>query len=122
MADADALILFTTAVFGGEVVKDNRDADGTVQHARIRVGDSILMLNQATTEFPANVSQMHVFVETVEGVYSAALRAGARSVMAPNVRPHGDRMAGVVDPCGNLWWIAQQLTGEQMRGTPTRTT
>ncbi|MEM9604068.1 MAG: VOC family protein [Pseudomonadota bacterium] len=119
VTDADALIAFTVTVFDGEVVKEDRYADGTVQHARVRIGDSILMLNQATAAFSANVSQMHLFVETVEGVYTAALRAGAVSVMAPNIRPHGDLMAGVVDPCGNLWWIAQPRTGEPDRDTPT---
>lgn len=32
--------------------------------------------------------------------------AGAVSLMAPKDRPHGDRMAGVRDPCGNIWWVA----------------
>lgn len=106
VVDADRLIAFVTAAFGGVVVKDDRDENGQVEHARLQIGDSIIMLNQAGPEYQANVSQMHLYVEDVETVYSKALEAGAVVAMGPNVRPHGDRMAGVADPCGNLWWIA----------------
>ena len=49
---------------------------------------------------------MHLYVDDVEIVFSKALSAGAVSIMEPNERPHGDRMAGVKDPCENIWWIA----------------
>ncbi len=104
--DADALITFVTGVFEGTVLAENRYEDGRVQHARIRIGDSVMMLNQASSDYVANVSQTHVIVADVEATYAAALHAGATSVMAPNLRPHGAWMAGVTDPCDNIWWIA----------------
>ena len=64
------------------------------------------MLNETTEAYPVNVSQMHLYVEDVDITFSKALRAGALALMEPNTRPHGDRMAGVKDPCGNIWWIA----------------
>ena len=54
----------------------------------------------------ATVSQMHLYVDDVDATYHLALREGATSLMAPMRRPHGDQMAGFVDPTGNFWWVA----------------
>ncbi len=104
--NADRLIAFACVVFDAVVVKENRYDDGTVQHVRLRIGKSLLMLNEATDTFPVNVSQMHLRVNDAEAVYAHALREGAVSLMEPNDRPHGERMAGIKDPCDNVWWIA----------------
>jgi len=106
--DADLLLTFLTAAFDATLVKENRDKNGRVQHARMRIGNSLIMLNEATDEYPPNVSQMHLYVADADDAHMTALRLGATSLMAPNDRPHGDRMAGVKDPCGNVWWLASQ--------------
>jgi len=107
VSDADQLLEFLVEAFDGTIVVANRDPNGSIQHARIRIGDSIIMLNESNEQYPVNVSQMHLYVDDVEIVFSKALSAGAISIMEPNVRPHGDHMAGVKDPCGNIWWIAK---------------
>ena len=104
--NADVLIEFLVSVFGGHLIKENRYDNGSIQHARVCIGNSIIMLNQSTNDYPANVSQIHLYVNDVEDSYKAALQKGASSLMAPNKRPHGDKMAGIKDPCGNIWWIA----------------
>ena len=106
VSDADQLLEFLVEAFGGAIVATNRYPTGRIQHARVRVGDSVIMLNESNEEYPVNVSQMHLYVDNVEIVFSQALSAGAISIMEPSERPHGDRMAGVKDPCGNIWWIA----------------
>ena len=111
--NADKLIEFAVAVFGARVLKVERYNDGRVQHARLELNESLMMLNQATSEFAATVSQMHLYVHDVEAIYEQALNAGATSTMKPMIRPHGDRMAGFIDPERNVWWIAsaQQTEG-----------
>ena len=104
--DADSLIDFLVAAFDATVIKDNRYSNNTVQHARLRIGDSILMMNESTDAYPANVSQIHLYVEDIDTAFAKAIEAGASVLMEPNTRPHGDRMAGVNDPHGNVWWIA----------------
>ncbi len=104
--DADRLIEFLSTAFDAAVIKENRYENGKIQHARMCIGDSLLMLNECSEAFPANVSQMHLYVDDADATYITALDAGATSLMAPNDRPHGDRMAGIEDPCGNIWWIA----------------
>ena len=59
--------------------------------------------------YPANISQMHIYVDDADSTYQNALHLGASSLMEPNLRPHGDRMAGITDPCGNIWWIASRV-------------
>ncbi len=104
--DADRLIEFMTSAFKASVIRENRYEDQRIQHARVLIGDSIIMLNQSSDTYPVNVSQMHLYVPDADATYMAALHSGAVSLMEPNDRPHGDRMAGIKDPCGNIWWIA----------------
>jgi len=106
VSDADQLLEFLVNAFSGSIVVRNRYPTGRIQHARVRIGDSVLMLNESNEQYPVNMSQMHIYVDDVEVTLSKALSAGAVSIMRPNERPHGDRMAGVKDPCGKVWWIA----------------
>ena len=106
VTDAGGLIRFAVAVFGARILKDSRYPDGRLQHARLHIEDSLIMLNQATEAFAPTVSQMHLYVDDVDATYALALRHGAVSLMAPMLRPHGERMAGFSDPTGNIWWVA----------------
>ncbi len=106
VADADRLISFLIAALDGQVIKEDRYGSGRIQHARVRIGDSVLMCNEAGPDYEANRSQMHLYVDDVEAVFATALTEGATPIMEPNLRPHGDRMAGFRDPCDNVWWIA----------------
>lgn len=104
--DADRFMNFLVAAFGATLVKESRYDDNGIQHARLLIGNSLIMLNESTDEYPANVSQMHIYVEDADKAHQLALQLGATTLMEPNDRPHGDRMAGIKDPCGNIWWVA----------------
>jgi len=104
--DAERLISFLPAALGGQVIKEDRNEDGRVQHARVRIGDSVIMINEAGSDYAANRSQMYLYVPDVDAAYRVALSEGATALMEPNLRPFGDRVAGFQDPCGNTWWIA----------------
>ncbi|MBO9478264.1 VOC family protein [Shimia sp. R11_0] len=106
--DADGFITFLRDLFDAELIKETRYGDGTVQHARLRIGTSVLMLNQATPDSPANISQMHIQVSDAAEAHAKALELGAISLMPPNLRPHGEHMAGIADPFGNIWWLASR--------------
>lgn len=106
VTNADRLMNFLVAAFGATIVRQNRYEDNNVQHARLLIGNSLIMLNEGTDEYAANTSQMHIYVEDADEAYRLALQLGAVTLMEPNDRPHGDRMAGIEDPCGNIWWIA----------------
>ncbi len=105
---ANRLMNFLVAAFDATIIKENRYDDGSVQHARFLIGNSVIMLNECTDDYPANISQMHIYVENADKAYQLALYLGATSLMEPNDRPHGDRMAGIKDPCGNVWWLTSR--------------
>ncbi len=104
--DADRLVAFLRAVFDGQVIMEDRNANNRIRHARVRIGDSVIMLNESGPDYEANRSQMHLYVRDVDAVFSTALAEGATSLMEPNQRPHGARMAGFRDPNDNIWWVA----------------
>ncbi|WP_424345502.1 VOC family protein [Ilumatobacter sp.] len=106
MADADRLIAFNA--FDGDVLVEDRNENGRVRHARVRIGDLIVMLNEANDDHAASESQVHLFVDDVDARFTRVLQEGASTLMEPNDRPHGDRTAGFRDPCANTWWIARR--------------
>jgi PhnB protein len=48
---ASRLIEFIAAAFEGELIFQQKRPDGAVMHATMRIGDSMLMLADATREF-----------------------------------------------------------------------
>lgn len=104
--DAPKLIDFATEIFGATTVMRLAREDGSIMHASIRIGDSVVMIADATEGFPAFPVWLHVYVPDVDATYRKALATGATAVQAPTEKGDGDRRGGVMDPVGNTWWIA----------------
>ena len=106
--DAAGLIEFIRATFGAEEALRMPQPDGRIGHAEMRIGDSIVMLAEASTAegsgepMPATVM---TYVEDADATFQRALEAGATSLREPADQFYGDRSAGVVDPFGNRWWF-----------------
>jgi PhnB protein len=107
--DADVELTFLKAAFGGDELTCQRNADNTVMHAEIRIGDSLIMLGQAGDQWPALTAALYLWVDNVDAIYAKALEAGARSQSAPEDKPYGHRNAGVVDQNGVTWWIGAPI-------------
>ncbi|MCH2248420.1 MAG: VOC family protein [Cognatishimia sp.] len=107
--DADLFLQFISDLFDAKVVKDDRHPNGKVQHARALIGDSLIMLNESSKDYTATYQQMHIYVSDADASFAKAIEIGAEAIMEPNLRPHGDRMAGIKDPCGNIWWMASKV-------------
>ena len=105
---ADEFIEYLAIVFGASITRINRHDNGAVQHARLTIGDSLIMLNEANEDYPVNNAQMHLYVGSVQKTYKLAMQYGASDLMQPMRRPHGDVMAGFKDPFGNTWWVAEK--------------
>lgn len=104
--DAAALIEFLRRAFGAEETHRTSRPDGSIMHAQVRIGTSMLMMSGATPEWPARPSGLYLYVEDADRWYQRAIEAGAASVLEPMDAFWGDRMAGVLDIAGNHWWIA----------------
>ena len=100
------LIDFLKETFGAEEIHRMAGPDGTVMHAEIKIGDSLIMMGEPVGEFQAMPAQLYVYVPDVDFAYQRALAAGASAVSPPTDQFYGDRHGGVKDPSGNLWWIA----------------
>jgi uncharacterized glyoxalase superfamily protein PhnB len=103
--DADAELTFLKTAFGGAEVTVQRNADNSVMHAEIKIGDSLIMLGQSGAQSKALNAALYLWVENVDATYEKALLAGATSQSAPEDKPYGHRNAGVVDQNGITWWI-----------------
>lgn len=106
---ASELIEFAKRVFSAEELGIQKREDGTVMHAEIRIGDSVLMIADATEQWPSFPSMLYVQVQDADTSYNKAVDAGAKSVMAPYNAEHGVRMAGFEDAVGNSWWPSSPL-------------
>jgi PhnB protein len=104
--DAPAFVRFLEQAFDGRERMRMVDSDGAIRHGEVDIGNSRVMLADATDEFAPIPAMLHLYVEDVDAVYKAALAAGAESLTEPADQFYGDRMAGVKDAFGNQWWIA----------------
>jgi PhnB protein len=95
------LIDFLKQVFEAQEMMRMQRPDGTIMHAEVRIGDSAVMMGEATSEFKPMPGSLYLYVEDTDATYQRALQAGASSMMEPADQFWGDRHAGVVDPVGN---------------------
>jgi len=107
---AAQLIEFLKAAFGAEVFARYDSPTGTVQHAKIRIGDSYLALGEGDGgKWQRPPCALHLYVPDTDAAYKQAIAAGAKSVRVPEDAPYGDRTATVIDPAGNQWYIATHI-------------
>ncbi len=118
--NAAKVIAFIETAFGGKVVERYDGPDGTVFHAEMRLGDSVVFLGSASPHHPAMPAALSFYVATgaeVDRVYKAALAAGATSTTEPANQFYGYRSATVTDVGGNRWTICavvEQLTKQDI--------
>jgi PhnB protein len=107
---ADKLLTFLKAAFEAEERLRVPTTDGKIVHAEVRIGDSPVELADSTDQFPPMTASLHIYVPNCDAVYTRALEAGGKTIRAPMDQAYGERSGGVLDPCGNQWWIATLLT------------
>jgi PhnB protein len=111
VVEAERLVQFAKDAFGA--VETGRSIGGSGHlHCEIQIGDSMLMCGGGESvrgnEKPL---ALHMYVPDADAAYERALAAGAESLAAPENKPYGERMAGVKDPTGNMWYLATRLPG-----------
>ncbi|HZL84199.1 MAG TPA: VOC family protein [Candidatus Krumholzibacteria bacterium] len=106
---AAKLIDFITQAFGAEQLDRMDGPDGTVMHAELRIGNSMLMIGESQGEWKPTPSLLHLYVKDVDATYTRAVRAGATSVQPVADQFYGDRKGTVRDSWGNLWSIGTHI-------------
>jgi uncharacterized glyoxalase superfamily protein PhnB len=89
------------AVERGRVYND----DGTIGHAEVWIGDSVLMMFDAKNTWPDTPAFLTLYVEDCDAVHQRALATGATLVTELSTNAWGDRGSRIRDPFGNIWWI-----------------
>ena len=103
--DTRHLLEFITTVFDGVELGCVPLEDGTIGHAEIRVGDTVLLAFDQRPDWPAMPALLRVFVEDVDATIERAVAFGARLVTVPATQAFGHRVGRVRDMFGNIWWI-----------------
>jgi uncharacterized glyoxalase superfamily protein PhnB len=91
------------------------NADGTIGHAEVGIGDAVLMFAEASDlwpdvpvrapDSPATFSHtLHLEVDDVDASTERARRSGASVEREPTDQPYG-RGAVIVDPFGHRWML-----------------
>ncbi|PYV59817.1 MAG: glyoxalase [Acidobacteria bacterium] len=124
--DADKALEFYKNALGAEILNVARMPDGKVMHAALRIGDSMLMLNEEMPEFGALSPlsnggagvTIHIYTENVDDAFNRAVNAGAKVAMPLMDQFWGDRYGLVTDPFGHKWSLAthvKDLSPEEMQ-------
>jgi PhnB protein len=103
---AAELIVFLKAAFDAKETERMNRPDGTIAHAEVKIGDSVVMLAESTDKWKPMPGAIYLYVEDTDIAYKRALKEGATPLMEPADQYYGDRNAGVKDPVGNIWWLA----------------
>lgn len=108
VADAAKLIDFLKQAFAAEVTFRMDGPDGSVMHAEVKIGDSMVMIGQAPAGQEMR-AMLNLYVPDTDALYNSAMAAGATSIREPANQFYGDRSGGVRDVCGNEWWMATHI-------------
>lgn len=113
-AGAAAAIEFYVRAFGAIELSRLAGPDGRMMHAMVRIGDSMIMLND---EFPemgvlgpkarnGSSVTIHLYVKDVDAAFAQAVKAGAVVKMPVTDMFWGDRYGILQDPFGHSWSMA----------------
>ena len=129
--DAKAAIDFYVKAFGAVEQFRLVEPSGRVGHAEIKIGDSVLMMNDEYPDFgarsPASVGgspvAFHIQVPDADAAVERAVKAGATVVRPVQDEFYGDRMGMVACPFGYRWSLAtpkEQVSPAEMQKRWTR--
>jgi PhnB protein len=114
---ADAAVELYQRALGAEVVSVHRMANGQVLNAQLRIGNSMLMLNDEWPDYGAlgpnkignTAVTIHIYVDDVDALWKRATEAGFEVRMPLENQPWGDRYGSLKDSFGHSWSIATHV-------------
>jgi PhnB protein len=81
--------------------------DGTLVHAELEIGDSVVMVKDAQDDdFTALLC---TYWPDVDAAWERAVRAGAEIVFPLSDQFYGERSGRLADPFGNQWMLCARL-------------
>jgi PhnB protein len=116
-AEASALIDFYSSAFGAVVLERTLGADGSIEHAALQLGDSVVMVADEVAggalASPAALGDTPIGAVLYTGdagaSFAAALAAGGAALGPVADRYSGDRAGEIEDPAGFRWQVATRV-------------
>ena len=114
---ASEAIEYYKRVFGATERMRMDAPGGTIGHAELQIGDSVLMLADEHPQqgfrgpgaFGGTPVSVLLYVENVDDVWKRALQAGAKELKPLENQFYGDRMGTLEDPFGHIWSLATHV-------------
>jgi PhnB protein len=108
---------FYKKVFGAREKFRMDGPGGTVAHAEIEIGDSVVMLADENPQHgalsPATVGgtpvSIMLYVEDVDRTAETLTKAGAKTLRPVQDMFYGDRSGGFEDPFGHRWHVSTHI-------------
>jgi PhnB protein len=110
--DTPAAMDWLARAFGFRERLRSTDADGSVRHAEMDLGDAVIMMgsppgHKSAAHLGQVTSSIYVRVGDVDAHYRRAVSAGAGILREPADQDYGERNYGASDLEGQQWWFAQ---------------
>lgn len=126
VVDAAKAIDFYKAAFGAEEIMRFAMPDGSIGHAELKIGDSIVYLAEENEEWQnpgpkalgGTSVRICLEVEDCDAAADTAVAAGAEILMPLEDQFYGYRQGRLADPFGHQWVVStntENLTEEQMQ-------
>ena len=114
---ASKAIEFYKKAFGAKEVDRSPMSDGTLMHATIRIGDSIIMMSdefpggdsKSPTSAGATTVNLHINSKDVDKLWNQALNAGAKPTLPLENQFWGERYGKLQDPFGHIWSVSMAV-------------
>lgn len=110
---------FYAEVFGATERMRTPGPGGTIAHAEIEIGDSVVMVEDASpfmgtkapppSGFEGSPAALFIYVEDVDAVIDHAVKLGATLERPASDQFYGDRDGHIVDPFGHRWTVATHV-------------
>jgi PhnB protein len=117
--DGNKALEFYRDVFGASERMRFPGPNGTVAHAEIEIGDSVLIVEDASpymgTQAPpaeglaGSPTFLYLYVEDVDATIARAVELGATLKRPAQNQFYGERDGFIVDPFGHGWTVASHV-------------
>jgi PhnB protein len=110
---------FYAAVFGATERMRFPGPGGTIAHAEIQIGDSVVIIEDEdprrgtqappSAGLPGTPASLFIYVEDVDAVIARAVELGAAVQRPAQDQFYGDRDGFIIDPFGHGWTVASHV-------------
>jgi PhnB protein len=107
--DAGCLLDFLEKAFGAEVIQKEVSSNCTIQHAKVRIGDTVVELSEGRAPWGPRAVALHYYLENCDAIFARGLANGCKELQPMADQYYGDRSGSLLDGWGNHWYVASHL-------------